>query len=292
VTQAPSDNPTNAATAEPAVRVVDLVKTFEGHRVLDGVSLDVYRGETLVIMGPSGCGKSTLLKHMIGSMTPSSGRVELLGCDLGRISEERLDELRLRFGILFQSGALFNSLTIGENVALPMQEHTDLDPATIDIIVKMKLELVNLRDAVDRMPSEISGGMTKRAGLARAIALDPELLFYDEPSAGLDPVTAAEIDQLVVDLTRKLGTTSVVVTHEMHSAFTIADRMIMLDQGKVLKVGAKSQFEALRDGPDTSDPVEATIRQFLRGQSAGPLTDRRLTSGYEEDILAAGDQMY
>jgi phospholipid/cholesterol/gamma-HCH transport system ATP-binding protein len=229
---------------------------------------------------------------MIGSVDPTSGRVELFGHDVSSITEAELDTLRLRIGVLFQSGALFNSLTVAENVALPLREHTDLDPTTIDIIVKMKLEQVNLRDAADRMPAEISGGMKKRAGLARAIALDPELLFCDEPSAGLDPVTAAEIDQLVLDLTRKLGKTSVVVTHEMRSAFTIADRMIMLDQGKVLKAADRSEFEALRDGPDGGDPVTATIRQFLRGESTGPLTDRRLSSGYEEDILAAGDLMY
>jgi len=290
--QSSPDNPTDAAAVEIVARVVDLAKTFGTHRVLDGVSFDVRRGETLVIMVPSGCGKSTLLRHMIGSMVPTAGRVELLGGDLADLSEAELDHVRLRFGILFQSGAMFNSLSVAENVALPLREHTDLDNATIDIIVKMKLELVNLREAAGRMPSEISGGMKKRAGLARAIALDPELLFYDEPSSGLDPVTAAEIDQLIVDLTRKLGVTSVVVTHEMHSAFTIADRMIMLDQGKVLRTGLRQEFEALRDEDDTMDEAAATIRQFLRGQSTGPLTDRRLSSGYEEDILAAVDQLY
>jgi len=171
-------------TDEPVVRVVGLVKRFGDRTVLDGVDLEVYPGETMVVMGGSGCGKSTLLRHMIGSMWPDEGRVELFGQDLSDLSENELDALRRRFGILFQSGALFNSITVGENVALPLREHTDLDDDTIEIIVRIKLELVGLRYAVDLMPSEISGGMKKRAGLARAIALDPEILFYDEPSAG------------------------------------------------------------------------------------------------------------
>ncbi len=272
---------------EPVVRVVDLVKRFEGRAVLDGVNLEVHPGETLVVMGGSGCGKSTLLRHMIGSLRPEEGYVELFGRNLNDLDEAEMNRLRLRFGILFQSGALFNSMTVGENVALPLREHTDLDEQTIDIMVRIKLEQVGLRQAVDLMPAEISGGMKKRAGLARAIALDPEILFYDEPSAGLDPVTSAEIDQLIMDLSGKLGVTSVVVTHEMDSAFRVADRMAMLDRGKMLKVGARAEFEALRDGPPTGREDLDLIRQFLRGDSDGPLTARRLSTGYEEDILEA-----
>jgi len=288
--QATTEKP--EALAPPAadgavVRVVDLVKVFGDRAVLDGVDFEVRRGETLVIMGGSGCGKSTLLRHMVGSLLPTRGHVELLGENINQLDEPAMDALRLRFGILFQSGALFNSMTVADNVALPLREHARLDEATIDIIVKMKLELVNLRAAAELMPSEISGGMKKRAGLARAIALDPEVLFYDEPSAGLDPVTSAEIDLLMMDLTSKLGVTSVVVTHEMDSAFRIADRMVMLDQGKVLKIGLRAEFEALRDGPATGEETADVIRQFLRGDSEGPITDRRLSSGYEEDILAA-----
>jgi len=271
----------------PPIRVVDLVKRFGDLTVLNGVNLEVHTGETLVIMGGSGCGKSTLLRHMVGSLFPSEGRVELLGQDLNALDDDGLNALRLRFGVLFQSGALFNSMTVADNVALPLREHTDLDEDTIEIMVMIKLEQVGLREAAERMPSEISGGMKKRAGLARAISLDPEILFYDEPSAGLDPVTSAEIDQLMMDLSGKLGVTSVVVTHEMDSAFRIADRMVMLDRGKVLKVAPRAEFEALRDGEPTGEESADLIRQFLRGDSEGPITARRLSTGYEEDILEA-----
>ena len=276
-----------AAGPEPVIRVAGLVKRFDERAVLAGVNLDVYPGETMVIMGGSGCGKSTLLRHMIGSVWPNEGGVKLFGEDLAELDDEQLDATRKRFGILFQSGALFNSMTVGENVALPLSEHTDLDADTIDIIVRIKLELVGLREAMDLMPSEISGGMKKRAGLARAIALDPEILFCDEPSAGLDPVTSAEIDQLIMDLAGKLGVTSVVVTHEMDSAFRIADRMAMLDKGRMLKIAPRSEFEAIRDGEATGDETTDLIRQFLRGDSEGPITARRRDSGYEEDILGA-----
>ncbi len=288
MTQTDTDNSTNAPiSVKPVIRVVDLVKRFSGRAVLDGINLAVHKGETIVIMGGSGCGKSTLLRHMIGSLFPEEGRVELLGRNLNELDEPDLNALRLRFGILFQSGALFNSMTVGENVALPLREHTNLDEQTIDIMVTIKLEQVGLREAADLMPAEISGGMKKRAGLARAIALDPEILFYDEPSAGLDPVTSAEIDQLVMDLSGKLGVTSVVVTHEMDSAFRIADRMAMLDRGKMIKIAPRSEFEAIRDGQATGDEGTDLIRQFLRGDSEGPITARRLSTGYEEDILEA-----
>ncbi len=253
--------------------------------MLRGVNLEVYPGEMLVIMGGSGCGKSTLLRNMIGTFVPEEGYVEILGENLSNADDHQLDDIRKRFGILFQSGALFNSMTVGENVALPLREHTDLDPDTIDIMVKIKLEQVGLREAEDLMPAEISGGMKKRAGLARAAALDPEILFYDEPSAGLDPVTSAEIDFLMIDLAKKLGVASVVVTHEMDSAFRIADRMVMLDAGVVLMSGRKEEFEAIRDGEPTGDHTKDLIRQFLRGDSQGPITQRRQNSGYEEDLL-------
>ncbi|MGA1399771.1 MAG: ABC transporter ATP-binding protein, partial [Phycisphaerales bacterium] len=235
-----------AASAKPVIVTQDLVKAFGAQTVLSGVNLEVKPGETLVIMGGSGCGKSTLLRLLIGSLQPTSGRIALFGEDLSTLDEDGLDAVRRKFGILFQSGALFQSMTLAENVALPLEEHTALDRTIIDIQVKIKLELVGLREHAEKLPSEISGGMKKRAGLARALALDPQILFYDEPSAGLDPVTSAEIDQLIVDLTRKLGVTSVVVTHEMDSAFTIADRMVMLDKGRVLKIGTRDEFDEIR----------------------------------------------
>jgi phospholipid/cholesterol/gamma-HCH transport system ATP-binding protein len=275
---------------DPVIRVVDLVKRFGGNTVLDGVCLDVHPGETMVIMGGSGCGKSTLLRHMIGSLLGDEGRVELFGENLSEMTPREMDEMRKNFGILFQSGALLNSMTVGENVALPLEEHTDLDADTIDIMVRMKLELVAMRHAKDLMPAEISGGMKKRAGLARAIALDPDILFYDEPSAGLDPVTSAEIDQLMKDLTKKIGVTSVVVTHEMDSAFTIADRMAMLDRGRMVRVGPREEFEDIRDGEPTGDETTDMIRQFLRGDSEGPLAQRATSGEYERDILGAAGE--
>ncbi|MAX25219.1 MAG: ABC transporter ATP-binding protein [Phycisphaeraceae bacterium] len=269
-----------------AIRVRDLVQTFGGPRaILDGINLDIYRGETIVVMGGSGCGKSTFLRHMIGSLQPDSGSIELLGQSIIGIKEDELNEIRKRFGILFQSGALFNSMNLRDNVAMILMEHTDLPEETIDIMVKIKLEMVGLREHWNKLPSEISGGMKKRAGLARALALDPQILFYDEPSAGLDPVTSAEIDQLMISLSRQLGVTSVVVTHEMDSAFTIADRMVMLDKGRVLKIGTRQEFEEIRDSKEDLPTDEALIRQFLNGSFEGPLTERKQTSNYAEDLL-------
>lgn len=271
------------------IKVRDLKKVFGTQTVLDGVNLDIRRGETLVVMGGSGCGKSTFLRMLIASLPATSGSIEVLGQALDVSNEESLNAYRKRFGILFQSGALFNSMSIAQNVALPLQEHTELDHSIIDIQVKIKLELVGLREHADKLPSQISGGMKKRAGLARALALDPQILYYDEPSAGLDPVTSAEIDQLMVDLTKKLGVTSVVVTHEMDSAFTIADRMVMLDKGRVLMIGTREEFDELR-GLSLEDSLKLSkdhqiVRQFLRGDPDGPITERRAETNYAEDLL-------
>jgi phospholipid/cholesterol/gamma-HCH transport system ATP-binding protein len=275
--------------ADPVISCREVVKRFDGRTVLAGINLDVLPGETMVIMGGSGSGKSTLLRLMIGSFRPDEGEVKLFGENICRISRDRLNDVRKKFGILFQSGALFNSMTIAENVALPLIEHTTLSREIIDIQVKIKLELVGLREHADKFPAQISGGMKKRAGLARALALDPKILFYDEPSAGLDPVTSAEIDRLIVDLSKKIGVTSVVVTHEMDSAFTIADRMAMLDKGRMLRVETRAWFDALRRVPSeqigelSSD--EMLIRQFLRGDADGPITERRAATNYADDLL-------
>jgi phospholipid/cholesterol/gamma-HCH transport system ATP-binding protein len=278
----------------PVISCRDVVMRFDGRTVLDGVNLDIYRGETMVIMGGSGSGKSTMLRLMIGSLRPTSGDVFLLGHNICDLDDEELNDVRKKIGVLFQSGALFNSMTIAENVALLLEEHTDLDRSIIDISVKVKLELVGLREHSDKLPAQISGGMKKRAGLARALALDPDVLFYDEPSAGLDPVTSAQIDQLIVALSKQLGVTSVVVTHEMDSAFTIADRMAMLDKGRMLKVESRQWFDDLRKTtPDHArdlPPADQVIRQFLRGDADGPISDRRSQAAFEQDLLATADE--
>src|SRR5437763_1636686 len=262
--------------ADIAIKVDSVTKVYQGRTVLDQIRLDVFRGETLVILGGSGSGKSTLLRLMIGSIRPDGGDIIAFGQSLRSMSDEQLNDYRKSIGVLFQSGALFNSMTVADNVALPLRQHTDLPEETIAIMVKIKLELVGLREHAEKMPSELSGGMKKRAGLARAIALDPKILFYDEPSAGLDPLTNAEHDQLIIDLNRKLGVTSVVVTHEMDSAFRIADRMVLLDRGKFIISGTSDEMR------DSTDPL---VRQFVHGLTEGPLTDRRRAGGYESDLL-------
>ena len=274
------------------IEIRNLVRRFGAQTVLDGINLDIAEGETMVIMGGSGCGKSTLLRHLIGSLQPSEGSIKTFGEEIATVGEAGLDSVRKKFGILFQSGALFNSMSIADNIALPLREHTTLDSHIIEIQVMIKLELVGLREHANKFPSQISGGMKKRAGLARALALDPRILFYDEPSAGLDPVTSAEIDQLMLDLTRKLGVTSVVVTHEMDSAFTIADRMTMLDKGRALMIDTRAAFDALRktslEDCAKLQEKDRLIRQFLRGDAQGPLTERKAATNYAEDLLSLG----
>lgn len=288
----------STSASKTVISVRDLVVSFPDQngadvRVLDGITFDVYAGETLVIMGGSGCGKSTLLNCLISEIRPRAGSVWYQTHSMDKptnlldMDEETTNELRKQFGILFQSGALFNSMTVAENVALPLKEHSYVDPSIIDIVVTLKLQQVHMLPHRDKMPSQLSGGQKKRAGLARATALDPEILFYDEPSAGLDPVTSAAIDDLIVDLSKKLRVTSVVVTHEMNSAFRIADRMVMLDRGRVLKIGPRADFEALRDArsEQLTDRGEQLIHQFLTGSPRGPLTDESGTSEYEKWIV-------
>jgi len=215
----------------PVILVEGLTASFGDDVIFENVNFQVYRGEILVILGGSGCGKSTLLKHMIGLYRPAAGRVLVNGVDVNTDDDRELRRLRMGIGVLFQSGALFGSMTLAENLALPLQEYTDLSPADIELIVKMKLGLVQLAGYENHLPSEISGGMKKRAGLARAMALDPNVLFFDEPSAGLDPITSVELDNLIKSINAGMRTTMVIVTHELESIFSIAHRVVILDKG-------------------------------------------------------------
>ncbi|WP_306582717.1 ATP-binding cassette domain-containing protein [Dokdonella sp.] len=221
-------------TPAPLIEVAGLDAWYGRRQVLFGVDFTVRPGEIRVIMGGSGSGKSTLLRHLLGLQRPVAGSVRLFGVDLGRADERELLAVRKRIGVSFQGGALLTSLSVGDNVALPLREHTDLDEATIRIMSRIKLEVVNLGGFQDLMPSPLSGGMVKRAALARALVMDPRLLFFDEPSAGLDPVVSAELDELILRLRDALRMTIVVVTHELESAFKIADTITVLDQGRVL----------------------------------------------------------
>jgi len=247
---------------ETIIEVTDLVRKFGDRTVLDNISFDVHRGETLVIMGGSGCGKSTLLRHMIGSMKPTSGSVKLFGEDITNMTERELERVRLRFGMLFQSGALLASQTVGENVALPLLQHTDKSVDEIEEIVKGKLQMVGLTGFEDLKPDEISGGMKKRVGLARALALDPELLFSDEPTSGLDPIMTAVVDELTLKLTHGTHMTAVVVSHDMTSAFRIATRMIMLGHGGIVAQGTPDE---IRNSPNPE------VQQFIHGEADGPI---------------------
>lgn len=225
----------SAQSPSPSViEVENLVVRYGQREILHRIHFNVAAGEIMVIMGGSGSGKSTLLRHLLGLNRPASGSIRLLGQDITRLNTRQMLELRKNIGVSFQGGALFNSMTVGENVELPLVEHTKLDPQTIRIMARMKLEVVNLAGFEHLMPSELSGGMIKRAALARAIVMDPKLLFFDEPSAGLDPVVSAELDELILRLREAMNMSIVVVTHELESAFKIADRITVLDQGHVL----------------------------------------------------------
>ncbi|HEV2499035.1 MAG TPA: ABC transporter ATP-binding protein [Terriglobia bacterium] len=245
----------NASVAEsPVISVLNLRVKYGESEILHGISFDVRRGETLVILGGSGSGKSTLLRTLIGLNRPSGGEVWIKGVNIARASAQELDEIRKKMGVSFQGGALFGSMTVGENVALPLREHTHLEPSTIEIMVRIKLEQVGLASFEDYLPSQLSGGMRKRAAVARALAMDPEILFFDEPSAGLDPIIAAGIDELILELKKAYAITMVVVTHELASAFLIADRMLLIDRGNLVMAGAKEELAASNN---------ARVRQFL-----------------------------
>ena len=260
---------------EIAIKTENLIKKFGDRTILNGVDLEIYKGETFVIMGSSGCGKSTVLRHMIGTIKPDEGKVSLLGKDITDLPEDEMDKIKKRIGMSFQGSALFDSMTVGENVTLPLREHTKLEESVINIVVKMKLELVGLRGFEDLMPSQLSGGMKKRVGLARAIAMDPEIVFYDEPTAGLDPIVAGVIDKLILDLSKKLSITSVVVTHDMGSVFKIADRIAMLYDGKVVEIGTKEEIKNSKN---------EIIRQFISGSPDGPIKFFQQKNDYLEQL--------
>jgi len=239
---------------EAIISVRDLRLRFGEREILHGISFDVRRSETLVILGGSGSGKSTLLRALVSLEKPSAGEIWVKGKNIAQVSGAEMDEIRKKLGMSFQGGALFGSLTVGENVALPLREHTELEDLTIQIIVRLKLEQVGLAGFEDYMPSQLSGGMKKRAAVARAMAMDPEILFFDEPSAGLDPIIAAGIDNLILKLKKAFRISIVVVTHELASAFLIADRVLLLDKGDIVALGTR---EELRES------THPRVRQFL-----------------------------
>jgi phospholipid/cholesterol/gamma-HCH transport system ATP-binding protein len=238
----------------PMISLRDLRVSYDGREILHGINFDVQRGETLVILGGSGSGKSTLLRTLVGLEIPSSGEVWIRGKNFVAISDAERDEIRKKLGMSFQGGALFGSMTVGENVALPLREHTKLEEPTVEIMVRLKLDQVGLSGFEDFLPSQLSGGMKKRAAVARALAMDPEILFFDEPSAGLDPIIAAGIDQLILELKKAFHMTIIVVTHELASAFLIADRMVLIDKGNVVAIGTTDEMRS---------STHPRVRQFL-----------------------------
>jgi phospholipid/cholesterol/gamma-HCH transport system ATP-binding protein len=243
-----------ASQTEPVISLRDLRVSYGEREILHGISFDVVRGETLVILGGSGSGKSTLLRTLVGLEKPSAGEIRIKGRDLAKTSSAEMDEIRTKIGMSFQGGALFGSMTVGENVALPLREHTRLEDSTIEIILRLKLQQVGLEGFEYYTPAQLSGGMKKRAAVARALAMDPEILFFDEPSAGLDPIIAAGIDELILELKRAFHMTIIVVTHELASAFLIADRMLLIDKGNIVALGTTEEMRS---------STQPRVRQFL-----------------------------
>jgi phospholipid/cholesterol/gamma-HCH transport system ATP-binding protein len=246
------------------IKIVDIHKSFNGQKVLDGLNLEIETGKITVIIGQSGGGKSVLLKHMIGLIRPDQGEVLVEGVDIARLNDRKLNEVRKNFGMLFQEAALFDSMTVGENVAFPLNEHTRLKRQQIREIVQQKLLQVGLRDITHKMPSELSGGMRKRVGLARAMALDPKIILFDEPTTGLDPITADAIDRLIVDTQKLTQATCVAISHDIESTFKIAHTVAMLYQGKIIVVGNPEEVKACE---------HPALQQFIQGKAEGPIMD-------------------
>jgi phospholipid/cholesterol/gamma-HCH transport system ATP-binding protein len=245
------------------IEVIGVHKSFGSLQVLRGVNLKVEKGESMTVIGGSGSGKSVLLKHIIGLLFPDRGRVTVDGQVLNDLDEQGLNEMRKKFGMLFQGAALFDSLTVWENVGFGLKQHTNLSDREVREIATQKLALVGLKEVEDKMPADLSGGMKKRVGLARAIAMDAAIILYDEPTTGLDPITADAINDLIVDLRKKLGVTSVAITHDMHSAYKISDRIAMLYKGQILETGTPDEIK------NTTNPI---VRQFITGSAVGPIT--------------------
>ncbi len=272
-------SPVPEPSAEPVIRIEGLQAHYGAQQVLHDVELSVRQGEIMVIMGGSGSGKSTLLRHLVGLTRPTAGRIELLGTDIAHARSMEMLQLRRKIGVAFQGGALFSSMNVLENIMLPLREHTRLDRKTMEIMARLKLEVVSLAGSEDLMPSELSGGMLKRAAVARAIVMDPALLFFDEPSAGLDPVVSSALDDLILKLREAMNMTIVVVTHELESAFKIADRITVLDQGRILMV---DEVEAVRRSDNEriqnllnrrSEDKEVDAQAYLRrltGETSAP----------------------
>ena len=244
----------DSSQSTAAISVRDLRVSYGEREILHGITFDVTRGETLVILGGSGSGKSTLLRTLVGLEKPTSGQIWIQGKDIAVISQEEMDQIRKKTGMSFQGSALFGSMTVGENVALPLREHTKLEDSTIGIMLRLKLEQVGLAGFEYHKPSQLSGGMKKRAAIARALAMDPEILFFDEPSAGLDPIIAAGIDQLILVLKKAFRMTIIVVTHELASAYLIADRMVLINKGNIVAIGTTQEMRSSE---------QPRVRQFL-----------------------------
>jgi len=244
------------------IEIIDVHKSFGEKKVLEGVNLKINEGETLAIIGRSGCGKSVLLKHIVGLLFPDSGYVKIEGKDLNAVSTAELYSIRRSFGFLFQGAALFDSMTVGENVAFPLREHTEMPEEDLQKVIREKLRKVGLKDIENMMPADLSGGMKKRVGLARAIAMDPEIVLFDEPTTGLDPIMSDNIATLILDTQRDLKTTYIVITHDISMTYKVADKVAMLHEGRIIEQGDVDYMKT------SQNPI---LRQFLEGHSEGPI---------------------